>query len=280
MHKMLLEVLVHNYVAKESLHNLFWFNSAVKLFKIIFGSKKEFIAFNKTVLALPKNHSFARICSSMIYSCLTHSGWKHWRKETLDSLKSEYEKGNKIVYLGGGCDVSALIKNGIYDICIVDPLVQEQEPFYTNGWKHLVNGKIGDTIKISTKDDNVVLKRIKQNKNNTVWAIQSKDKKRLGRLEFQRRFCTKADFCITRDKKPVNEVLLVSFNEVYHLGLEKTDGGWGVNINAISHKKKIFVKQLGAISLDVLRNIKCFEYHPLFKFISLGASPSNSKNMK
>ena len=280
MHKMLLETLVHNYVAKESRHNRFWFNSAVKLFKALFGSQKAFIAFNERVLALPKNHPFARICSSIIYSCLTLSGWKHWRKETLDVLKSEYKNGNKIVYLGGGCDVAALIKHGIYDICVIDPLMQEQAPFYTNGWTHLVEGTVGDTIKISAEDDYVVLKRIKQNKNNTVWKIQSKNKKRLGLLEFQRRFCTRADFCITRNKQPVNEVLLLSFNEAYHLGLEKTDGGWGVNINAISHKKKIFVKQIGAISLDILRNIKYFEYQPLFKFISLGASPSNSKNMK
>lgn len=280
MHKMLLEILVYKYVAKESLHNLFWFNSAVKLFKIFFDSRKAFIAFNKAVLALPGNHSFARICSSIIYSCLTLSGWKHWRKETLELLKSEYKKGNKVVYLGGGCDVSALIKHGIYDICVIDPLMQEQAPFYTNGWKHLVEGNVGDTIKILVKDDYVVLKRIQQHKNNTIWAIQSKNKKRLGLCEFQRRFCSKADFCITRDKKPVNEVLLLSFNEAYHLGLEKRDGGWGININTISHKKKIFVKQLGSINLDVLGNIKCFEYHPLFKFISLGASPSNSENMK
>ncbi len=238
--------------------------------------------------------------STMWYH-LVGEGWKDWNNQTLMQIAEKSQKGARVVYVAGGLDIYQLLKYGIYNIDIIDPMLPSLEKYYSSkNWEWLIkgNGKnngLEDKITFDFDGRKISLVRKKYSKNGvlvvhltekekrkieksiTDWMIVDENNKYLGSITFYRRFCDHADF-ITHsiDKKSVDQkqeerLVLMSFNELYYAFLPKEAGGWNVNIKHLPENLKIYVKQLRTpVDVDVLKNIAQAE-ESKFKFIRLGS---------
>lgn len=241
---------------------------------------------------------------STIWYHLVGEGWKDWNNQTLVQIAEKSRQGVRVVYVAGGLDIYQLLKYGIYNIDIIDPMLPSLEKYYSSkNWEWLIKGNgnnngLEDKITFDFDGRKISLVRKKYSKNGvfvvrltekekckieksiTDWMIVDENNKYLGSITFYRRFCDHADF-ITHsiDKKSVDQkqeerLVLMSLNELYYAFLPKEVGGWNVNIKHLPENLKIYVKQLRMpIDVDVLKNIAQAEKSN-FKFIRLGSDPA------
>lgn len=271
------------HIDDEKLQNEYLFGTANRLFEFCFD-EKTFPYFNE-LLEKPEFHPIARFLYSVVWYHLVGEGWKDWHQNCLDGLKKEHDQGKRITYVAGGNDVYQLLKHGIYNIDIIDPMLPSQPDYYAEGWLWLIkqNG-LGDKINFDFGDKSVVMKRtaykeyelfdaalstgdnVKIRHSKTTWKVCDKKNKKLGTIVIDRRFAHQADF-YTNPKK----ALLLSFNEMYFVDAPKSFGGWGIDTSVVKPDTSVYVKQLRKpITQSLWTRLRKADDAP-FSFILLGS---------
>jgi hypothetical protein len=262
------------------------FSVANNFFEYCF-SPKTFLSFKKRL----KNscyHPLARLLYSVIWKQLAGNGWKEWHASCLQGLKKACDDGKTIVYIAGGCDIYQLIKQGIYNIRIVDPILPTQPAYYAEHWWWLVkrsskNPGIGDCLRFTFNDKSIVMKRSGYSEKGsftcrtkrgakrsipqsiTQWTVYE-DNQKVGTVTFDRRFCKQKDFLPDKSKQ-----LLISFNELYYITSTEEPDSWNINPLKFKPAIKLQVKQLRKpLNKQVLCNMVQADQLP-FSFIRLGS---------
>jgi hypothetical protein len=266
---------------------------ANRLAEFCFGAD-TWPAFEK-YLKSENTRPLARFAYSVVWYYLSGTGWKHWHRDAISNLKNEFNAGAKIVYIAGGNDVYQLIKAGIYNIEVIDPLLPTQPRFYSEGWDFLFKKDgIGDEIVLNFDNEpksfplthpHLLMRRAHYEEgepftallntgkkeqimsSKTGWEIYDRDKdSRLGSLLISRRFCNQDDF--VRGK---GRALVMSFNELFFVATPDTQKSWGINPDKFSPDFKMYVKQLRKpVTREMVLNIRKGEQSQL-KFLSLGS---------
>ncbi|MBY0353172.1 hypothetical protein K2W90_02295 [Candidatus Babeliales bacterium] len=237
------------------------FEIANRFFRFCF-SPETFPIF-QNMLNEQKNLPAARLLYATIWYHLAGTGWKNWSAQALKNIKEQASQGKKIVYIAGGSDVLQLLKNGVYNITIVDPQLPSQPKYYTNEWEWLIKGEgsdggIGDCLTIDSGEQKITLRRslykplgsffkarladgqiIALEKSFTTWDIFDEQNNKLGTYSLERRFAEQADFIAHKAK-----ALVISFNELYFISLPDCLNGWGIEPHKFSQNLTLFVKQL------------------------------------
>ena len=260
------------------------FGIANRMFDWCYGEKTHQVFSN--ILSSPDKHQLARLCYGSMWYYLVGEGWKHWHKSCLKQVAKEAQKGKEIVYVGGGSDIYQLLKYGVYNIRVIDPLLPSQPEYYSEGWNWFVEGIIGDKLDVDLGDKKrVFLIRETHDQKGTFkaqlstgqtvdlplsvtqWSVYNdKEKKRLGTIVFDRRFCKQDDFVYNKKQAHV-----ISFNEMYFVAVPTRLYGWGIDVSKFDSKFTFYVKQLyKPVKKDVLINIRNNEEAP-FSFILLGS---------
>ncbi|KKQ11641.1 MAG: hypothetical protein US22_C0019G0007 [candidate division TM6 bacterium GW2011_GWF2_36_6] len=238
----------------------------------------------------PENYPIVRMIYSIMWNYLAGHGWKDWSKSTLSVLKDLTKNGGAVVYIAGGTDIYQLLKYGIYNITVIDPVLPSQPNYYSDIWDWLVvskteNNGIGDVVNYNFGDRKIVMKRTSFNKtgsfqaelsfgkiidiiqSRTQWTVYDDLGNELGNVIFERRFCRQDDFV-----KKDNSHLLISFNELYYIASNNLNDSWGIDISKIGDNFKMFVKQLQSpIDKNVLCNMQKADNSD-FSFIKLGSN--------
>lgn len=243
----------------------------------------------KPMLADTSVYPINRFLYSTMWYHLVGDGWRNWSTACLDTLKQKSDQGKEIVYVAGGVDIRELLKHGIYNVTVIDPMLPSQGIYYTDGWEWLIKGTgrksgKGDQVALNFDNKKLTLVRVhykeqgefeaklstgalaKLHKSITQWEVHDDKNKTVGKITFDRRFCDQNDF--KQDDKKVN---LVSFNEMYYIALPKELGGWGIDAEKFADNQHLFVKQLrNPVDKKILAHIKDAE-KSAFKFIKLGS---------
>ena len=221
-------------------------------------SPKTATQFQKMMMD-PDEFNNAKFLYSVIWRHLAGIGWRTWTQESLDNIKRATDKGKRITYIAGGSDIYYLIKNGIFNVTIIDPQLPSQVKYYTEDWSWLALGKdTTDVIEFADEGIDVVLKRTSFHESkktfdvrlasgrmetfhngSCVWKAYTKSGKYLGHYTFDRRFATQADF-----SPADNEELMISFNELYFIAAPGILKGWGITPARFPSNFKMHVKQL------------------------------------
>ncbi|MFH1644652.1 MAG: hypothetical protein ABIA74_05790 [bacterium] len=267
----------------------FLFATANRFYDFCF-SPKTFPVFEELV-SNEDSHPIVRMLYSVMWFYLASQGWKHWHQGSIDELKKVAQKGYEIVYIAGGVDIYQLIKNGIYNITVIDPLLPSQPKYYSEGWNWIWkggddNGGIGDEIEFNFSDRKILMKRTKFEektevfkarlstgyvaniaKSITTWdVLDGKSNQKLGMVTYQRRFVEQEDFEI-KDKQQ----LLISFNELHFITLPDSFGGWGVNPYKFNENLSIIVKQLSKpVTAKMVQSMRKVIEDQKFRFTELG----------
>ncbi|MBT3455592.1 hypothetical protein HN446_00860 [bacterium] len=234
----------------------FIFNVANKFSQYCFAPNTN--KFFKVLLNNNKYHPIVRMLYAIIWKHLSGIGWCHWSQECLSNIKKKTKQKHEIVYIAGGSDIYQLLTNGVYNIRVIDPQLTTQPKYYSEGWTFLINGNVGDTIKIP--EANLILTRISQTKTEKtfkapvsrtekesipeetiVWKISNiqNPKNKLGRVTFERRFAIQKDFEIAPQK-----TILLSFNELYFIAAPSNFEGWGIDPDKFDRNIQLYIKQL------------------------------------
>lgn len=232
------------------------FNLANRYAEWLFG--QAFATSGQRMMVDSSKHQFLRYLYAVIWQKLAGFGWKNWHQNSLTNLAQEAANGKTVVYIAGGSDIFQLIKSGVYNIINIDPQLPTQPTYYTNDWEYLLHGNVEDRIVFHDKDTKLVMVRksfkrsgkqfqttlsnnqtIVLDESETEWDIFNGDLKKVGNYTLKRRFCNQSDFNL----KP-NEVMLMSFNELYYVCLPPTMGGWGIDVSSLAPDFKIYIKQL------------------------------------
>lgn len=247
------------------------------------------------------DHRLVKFLYSTMWYHLVGEGWKDWNNQTLSQIAEKSRRGARVVYVAGGLDIYQLLRYGIYNIDVIDPLLPSLEKYYAcKNWHWLVKGDgknngLEDRIvfdfdgriinlvrkQFSKKGTFVVhlpgKKRQKIEKSITDWMVVDQDNKCLGMITFNRRYCDHADFitnAVDMGNPGQERLILMSFNELYYAFLPKKSDGWNINVKHLPENLKIYVKQLRIpVDVDVLKNIAQAE-DTNFKFIRLGSDPA------
>jgi hypothetical protein len=230
---------------------------ANRIFEYCFGTQ-NFFDFQKLLLNRHQ-HAIIRFFYTVMWRNLSGDGWSTWLQENLTTLKQQALQGKQIVYLAGGNDIFQLLKNGVYNIKNIDPMLSTQTKYYISEWEWLVksfdkdNG-IGDKVTFDTgltmerteyTEDGVFKVRLENGKivslpkSKTTWKICGADGKQLGQYVHERRLVTRDDFTIDPTK-----ILLMSFNELYFTTLPDFMNGWQIEPFKLDDNIQIIVKQL------------------------------------
>lgn len=267
----------------------FLFTVANNMFEYCFYPE-TFFKFKK-MLAEPEDYPIIRLFYSVMWSNLAEVGWQHWHGDCLMGLRKQAEAGKEVVYVAGGTDIYQLIKHGIYNIRIIDPLLPTQPKYYSQGWDWFIKGEgpedgVGDRASIPCGHATLIMERVDYkefdktfsielsnkkketfNQSETVWEIRDKEKKLLGKVVFERRLTNQDDFSLAK-----NQVMLLSFNELYFIAAPRDRDGWGINPRRFDETMQIFIKQL---EKPVNKEIVCNFRHEIkqedFAFIELGS---------
>ena len=264
------------------------FSVANRFFEYCFGEKDKNINF-KTIISNSEFHPIARLLYTIIWYHLAGQGWHTWHQNALDNLKVVADNGKEIVYIAGGVDIYQMIKKGIYNIRIIDPILPTQPKYYSEGWMWLYRGEgnndgVGDEIDSAFSEKRVLMRRVKFNESDNVfqkdlssgvtadipkgevtWDIFENGNK-VGQFVIERRLCEQKDFKFDNKKQ-----LLVSFNELYFICLPTSKGGWGINPYKFDSKQNFIVKQLAKpVTTQVAKNMRSVFENDSFSFISLG----------
>jgi hypothetical protein len=259
--------------------NQFLFAVANHMFEFCFYPKT--FPYFKKMLLTPSQYSKIKLMYSIIWSNLCEVGWQNWHKNCLDSLVKE--AGSKeVLYIAGGTDIYQLLKRGIYNIKVVDPMLSSQPKYYSENWKMMI-----DTEHLSTEakiyKTGLTIKKIEYKKTGKSFSVDLSNKKKeeipesiitfevkkagkkVGNLIFDRRLAKESDFSST--KNPI----LISFNELNFVTSPKNQEGWGMNVENFPENIKVFVKQLRqTVDKKIMLNLRYEARHKNFSFISLG----------
>lgn len=241
------------------------------------------------ILKQKQMHPMARLLHAIIWHFFAGYGWRHWHESCIDLMKKEADKGKRFTYIAGGSDLYQLVKNGIYNVAIVDPMLPTQPKYYTGDWLWLVKGKgldggLGDELHFDFDGKKIIMKRTafeklgesfsaelhnkkvaNIEKSKTTWTLFDQDSNELGNIIYHRRFCNQDDFAQSKDN-----VMVMSFNEVHFIASDEKDDSWGIDPSKFDKNLKLFVKQLRSpITKKELCNIRK-SYHSGFSFIKLG----------
>lgn len=237
------------------------------------------------LLLTPGDHPIARLMYAAIWYYLAGNGWKHWHRECLDNLKLASDQGKRVVYIAGGNDIYQLIKHGIYNIDLIDPILPTQPTYYSEGWAWLVRSEgLGDQILFTFKDRTLVAERTEYkhlgffkaklctgewgdiSQSLTTWTISDKlSGKELGTWVIHRRFATQADF-----RPDMTKELLISFNELYFVATQNPAKTWGINPTLFDDGFSVYVKQLRRpVTKAMIENMGTADASD-FNFIALG----------
>lgn len=247
------------------------------------------------LLQNPENYPIVRMIYSIMWNYLAGHGWKDWNKSALSELKNLTQNGGTVVYIAGGTDIYQLLRYGIYNITVIDPVLPSQPDYYSDVWDWLVisksekngneNNGIGDVVNYDFGDRRLVMRRTDFNKagffqaelssgkvvdilqSKTQWTVYDELDNTLGKVVFERRFCNQDDFVENN-----NQHLLISFNELYYIASNNLNDSWGIDISKIGDNFRMFVKQLRRpIDKNVLLNIQKADNSD-FSFIKLGSN--------
>ncbi len=109
---------------------------ANNLFEFCFNPKTA-QKFEK-LLQYSKNYPIVRMIYSIMWNYLAGHGWKDWNRSTLAALQKLTKNNGTVVYIAGGTDIYQLLKYGIYNITVIDPMLPSQPDYYSNVWEWLV----------------------------------------------------------------------------------------------------------------------------------------------
>lgn len=257
---------------------------ATRLFEYVYEQSWPTVCYEMYQRSL---HPTLRLRDTLIWFYLAANGWKNWHADCLDALVVQAQQGKRVVYPGGGSDISALLARGIPNLTIIDPQLPSQPRYYADGWEWLIKGNgisggIGDRLMCP----NVQLERIQYKEHGTfeatladgsqktlplsttVWAVRDVKDRPLGTYVFERRFTKQEDF-----KYSPERVMLLSFNELYFVELPSMFGGWGILPIYFDEQQQIFVKQLPkSVSKKTVCNMRMVSSinFATFNFIALG----------
>jgi len=297
-YKLFMRSLYHG--QEETAQNEYLFATANRFFEFCFD-EKSFNYFHE-LLENQAYHPIARFLYSVMWFHLVGEGWKDWHQNCLDALKKEHDQKKRITYIAGGNDIYQLIKNGIYNIDIIDPMLPSQPDYYAEGWLWLIKSHgLGDVLTFNFDNKSIIMKRagykefelfdaalstgdtVKIRHSKTTWNVYDagdsfdstkdntdtkKNMKKLGTITIDRRFAKQADFVLT---KKSHNVLLLSFNEMYFVDAPESFGGWGIDTSVVKPETKIFVKQLRKpITKSTWAQLRKADVAP-FSFILLGS---------
>lgn len=244
----------------------------------------------KKIIKNQEDYPIARMIYSIMWYHLAGIGWKDWSKSALDSLYALARDGKTIVYIAGGTDIYQLLKYGIYNVKIIDPVLPTQPIYYSDTWDWFVRSYtdkdgIGDRVSFNFGDTQIYMRRDSFRTNGifraelsdeqavdivrstTTWGVYDTANNLLGSVTFERRFCEQADFCQSK-----NDVLLLSFNELYYIVSNDEEESWGIDISKFDKDIKIFVKQLhNPVNKIMLCNMQKAD-NSYFSFIKLGSN--------
>lgn len=230
-----------------------------------------------------ENYQILRFMYSIIYRQLIEIGWIHWSKQSLKRLKTASEAGTTITYVAGGCDIYQLVKNGIYNIVVIDPFLPFQEKYYIDDFLWFVEGTIGDTLIFDNVDKYKQIiarrnfftnhhspititspngKKLTIPKTTTVWILYDYKGNKIGFITFIRRLCTQNDF--------KNKIVLMSLNEALLAFSPKIMNGWSMKARLLSDDFHMYIKQLhNPISKHELENYAYANEKSSFEYINL-----------
>ncbi|MCF7799775.1 hypothetical protein K9L05_04225 [Candidatus Babeliales bacterium] len=279
--------------AKDMINLLFYNKDFLKTEKYLFGVANKFFEYffsektNKDfelMLKDSKSHAIIKFMYSIIWFHLAGNGWKNWHQNSLKNLKQKCDLGHEIVYIAGGSDIYQLIKSGIYNIRLIDPILPSQPKYYTDKWDWLVVGGTrnadpekdmksdnwgkDDQIIFNFEDKNkqkIIMQResfqefeqtiqtristgkiIDIPKSTTTWKFYFADNS--GKITNQKpigSFTIERRFAEQGDFEiQNNKTLLISFNELYFITVPVGRGGWGINPLKFDDNLQIYVKQL------------------------------------
>ncbi len=249
---------------------------------------KTFQSFKK-FLTYRRYHPIARLLYSTMWNNLAGEGWKEWHRSCLNNLKAAADAKKTIVYIAGGCDIYQLIRNGIYNIHIIDPMLPTQPAYYSDHWDWFIKdcpggkqSKKGDRLVFSFDDGKTYMERTGHKvrgffkfvdndgvqhrlpKSITVWSVYS-DGNHVGKVTFERRYCNQKDFNPAPDKQH-----LMSFNELYYITCTDEDDHWGIFPSKLKKDLSLCVKQLRSpLTKRVIQNMERADKSS-FEFIRLG----------
>ncbi len=216
----------------------------------------------RKLMAQNKYRPIGRFLISTIWDNLAGQGWLTWNENCLKALKAQADQGKTITYIAGGCDIYHLIKRGIYNIRIIDPMLPSQPEYYADEWLWFIkqtdaNPGLGDVMTFTFGKKKILMKRTGYEEHapftaklstkkvvdlptsKTTWTLYDGQKKLLGSVVFDRRFCNQDDFAYEK-----NRIMLLSFNELYFVTTSSEEDSWGIDPTAFDEKLQIFVKQL------------------------------------
>ena len=268
----------------------FLFTVANKFFEFCFYPKtfKKF----KQMLKKTEYYPILRLIYSIMWSNLAEIGWQHWHADAIKNLRKDFDAGKQIVYIAGGTDIYQLIKHGIYNIKVIDPMLPTQPKYYSQGWDWFITGTgknhgVGESVEVKFGKKRIKMVRAKyqptgehfditlsNNKKEvieqsvTTWHLYDvSSKKMLGKILFDRRLTNQDDFVVSSKK-----TILISFNELYFVAAPKNNDGWGINPHKFSDNIKLVIKQLQEpVGKKVACNIRHEVIQSDFAFISLGS---------
>jgi len=260
------------------------FTIANRFFEFCF-SPKTFPLFKK-MLKTKTDYSILRLIYSVTWSNLAEIGWQHWHGDCLADLRKKADAGKEIVYVAGGTDIYQLIKYGIYNIRVIDPLLPTQPKYYSQGWDWFIEGEIGDSAKIPCDHRTLMIKRVAHTdlgrsftitlsnkkeetfaETETVWHVCDEKGAVLGEVTFERRLTNQDDFALKS-----NQVMLLSFNELYFVSAPEDRDGWGINSRKFSDDMQIYIKQLEKpVTKEMVNNFRYEIDQEDFVFIELGS---------
>ncbi len=269
------------------------FGFAGRLFEYCF-EPKTFDHYQELLLNA-ENYPIARFLNSAIWHHLVGDGWKHWHQNCLDAIKECSDKGCEVVYIAGGTDIYQLLRNGTYNIRVIDPFLPTQVRYYSEGWLWLIkgagdNGGLGDVVSLSFEKRHITLKReiysegekffvkgsnnqvLELKKSVTVWKVYDTNNKTLGTITFERRLVDQSDFA-----NVTNKVILLSYDEAVCISSPDMLNGWGIDPTSLPDDLPIYIKQLRKpINKDVLCNMRIISMMNLadLKFINLASDPT------
>ncbi len=231
-----------------------------------------------------------RFLYTALWSILSEKGWIDWHDMCLKQLKQEHDAGKAIMYIGGGCDIWQLLRYGIYNVTIIDPMLPMQERYYIKDYNFLLSGTgknngLEDEIIMQSCGETITLKRVVYEKKEkyitvdlpsgqarciplsiTEWAVFDEQQNQRGKIVFGRRMATQHDFAMSQDN-----VLLLSWNELACI----IDGTWKIDTTIFLADTKIFVKQLKKpVTKEIIDTMCMAVKHNKsnFRFISLGSN--------
>ncbi|MFA5075235.1 MAG: hypothetical protein WC436_03985 [Candidatus Babeliales bacterium] len=255
----------------------------------------------KELITNKNSSSIARLLVAFLHKTLVSFGWRWWHQNCLQEIKAKTDNGTELIYIAGGCDVYTPIKEGIYNIKIIDPILPTQEQFYVPNYQWLVETEVlknfDDKIEFVFDDKIIILKRTEHKilgkfkaklQNNqtleipesvTTWIVQDfKTLKELGKIVFERRFVKQSDFVVNK-----NKVILMSLTEILS-AIEKPiktkfgviEQGWGIDVNKFDNNFSMYIKQLKSpINKQILQNMQWMCEHDMdLAFIKLSLNPT------